>query len=105
MTVAVGRGLGGILGKYSAMVHWLTVEVPKAVYRVLLRRIYGSTVLKNSIGYVQKKRFKTTVPKNYSSKFIPNIHPMGPTISNLTKNQSSFKSTVQVNSRCLFHIK
>ena len=50
VTVAVRGGSSGILGKYSAMVHCLTVEVPKVVYRVLLRRIYGSTVLKNSIG-------------------------------------------------------
>ena len=50
VTEAFGGGLGGIFGKYSAMVHWLTVEVLKVVYRVLLCRIYGSTVLKNSIG-------------------------------------------------------
>ena len=35
VTVAVGGGSGGIFGKYSAMVHWLTVEVPKVVYMVL----------------------------------------------------------------------
>ena len=50
MTEAVRGGSGGIFGKYSAMVHWLTVEVLKVVYRVLLHRIYGSIVLKNSIG-------------------------------------------------------
>ena len=28
---AVGGGSGGILGQYSAMVHWLTVGVPKVI--------------------------------------------------------------------------
>ena len=71
VTEAIGGGLGGILGKYAVMVHWVTVEVPKVVFMVLLRRIYRSTVLKDSIGSAPVRTEETF--QNNSSKKLYHI--------------------------------